>query len=174
MRRVQFTDGCTRLCRRCLKPQGEVQLTWDCKASLKSKEYKSVRKGLYRVINWIKACWWKRLGKDINRDSWTLGYKLVTPKLGALRTKSRTGTAVMEKIVSALFLINPNQAILNLGFYLSLKKSQNALSPWMKIKNYQVQTEFQARCWWKSSQHCPFLLMDKYTYMTGFRGFPCL
>lgn len=109
-----WTAEIADLRRECLRLRRIAQRAGNsAEANLRSAEHKTKKRQLRRAINNSKARCWKKLGEDIDEDPWGLGYKLVTQKLGALKSTSVMDATTMNNIVRTLFPTHPERDIVS-------------------------------------------------------------
>lgn len=103
-----WTEEISYLRKRCLRLRRTAQRARNRDdANERSAEHRLARRELRHAIHSSKAKCWRELVEDVDRDPWGLGYKLVTQRLGALRTPCAMDAATMERIVGVLFPTHP-------------------------------------------------------------------
>lgn len=162
-----WTPEIADLRRRCLRLRRVAQRAkYRDEANLRSGEHKCARRELRQAINRSKARCWRQLGEDIDADPWGLGYKIVTKKLGALKSPTVMDEATTNNIVATLFPAHPQRSQLELGgtndFTLfSLEELENAVLG-MKNKKAPGPDGIPSEVLKAVFQYNPHLLLDMY------------
>lgn len=107
-----WTPEIAELRRECLRLRRLAQRARErAEANLRAADHRAKKRQLRRAINSSKTRCWEALRREIDTDPWGLGYKLVTQKLGALKSTSPMDAGTMDHIVNALFPAHPARAV---------------------------------------------------------------
>ena len=108
-----WTDEIAALRRVCLRSRrrlARVRRGDPDAAAAAALEHREARNMLKRAIRRRKKEKWEELRRDVNRDPWGLGYRLVMRKLGAGAASPELDPFSMSRIVDALFPAHPIRA----------------------------------------------------------------